>query len=403
MMFSILPKISMLVFLLLACQYDNSLSTCRADSKKEKTIQLKTSKQLLEQIDKELESIFNSKLNLSINNEPTPEDQSNVETVHKESLSKDVEKEISLEGGQNLSSSVDNEILEKTENKEILKSPKHEEGIKENQDIFNPLKQKIANFQMINVADYTKKFGETFEKIKSMKDKALSGGMTSVMEYQKRIDEALEKINMMKENFMKQKVKDEEALKLVDYKKKIDDVFEKINMIKENLMKPKIKDEEVPKVVDDQKALKENSGFIKTEQNAVLPPSLDSMKPIKAKKIVIPNPIGMLDSQIEKILFNTYSYVDACEDNPDISANQLRLVKLKKYGIIISLPFVFALCGAVFFAEESLHFLTVIFFSLGIIISLYNLVKVLKYDIKAHGIHKPVFMDYLKSFKRCIT
>ncbi|CAA9986651.1 Plasmodium exported protein, unknown function [Plasmodium knowlesi strain H] len=371
-MFAILLKISMLVFLPLSCQYDNSSSSCSVNFKRkdgfDPTSQMKTSILLLEEIDKEVESVCDSESIFSKNEERNIGDPSDVQTVYEESLSCDVKKEIPLPSGQNLSCSDNERVLEKGEKTGISKYLAFKKKIKEIEEQLNHSKQKIANIQMLNIENHTKKFGEAFEKIKSTKEKALKAEMINMMEYRKRLDETLEKFNMLKEKLKEQKIMNPEILKMMDH----------------------------------QKALREIRDFVQRKYNADVSSSLNTMKRIRETKALVPNPVGLLDFQIERALFKTCNYIDECEYNPYISRNQYRMLKFKKYGAILALPFVIAFSALGFYADENLYSVIFGFAALSFIIFFYILVKILKYDLRSHGIYKPHFMDYVRSFRRCI-
>ncbi|EUD67835.1 hypothetical protein C922_02024 [Plasmodium inui San Antonio 1] len=205
-----------------------------------------------------------------------------------------------------------------------------------------------------------------------MKEKALSARTTIALEYQKRLHEAVEKINMVKEKLKKQKIMNAEVFKMVVH----------------------------------QKASEEIRDSIKRKYNAVEPSALDSMKHI-TKKEKVPNPVGVKDSKIERKIFKAYCHIDECERNPRISKKQFTLLKIRIYGTILALPFVIVLtalglCAAGFALSETYHFCSLGLCAVSFITFLYILVKVLKYDLRSNGIYKPRFMDYVRSFRRCI-
>ncbi|VUZ93701.1 Plasmodium exported protein, unknown function [Plasmodium vivax] len=374
MMIATLPKAFLLVFLPLPCQYDSGLSSWSTHLKGVNRVsamsQLRNGRLLLAEIDTELESVSDAESTFTKNTKGNSEDLSDVETVYEESLSNDVKEKTPLKSGSNLSYSEDNKKLEEIEKKAISKYQDYKKKMKELEEQLNVMKQKVMSSKMINIADHTKKIGETVEKIKSMKDKVLSEGMTKVVEYQKRLDEALEKINVMKEKLKKQNIMNAELLKMLDH----------------------------------QKALKEVKDFIKTKYDVVVPSALDSMKRIKEKKIKIPNPVGMLDSKIEKKLFETCSYMDEREHDPNISKKQFWILKIKKYGAIFAIPLLVLLPGLGVYGieEDSLRCVLFGFAAVCYLMFFYILVKVLKYDLKSNGVKKPRFKDYVESFKRCI-
>ncbi|CAI7718408.1 Plasmodium exported protein, unknown function [Plasmodium vivax] len=373
MMLAILPKVFLLVFFPLASNCDSGSSSWSTHLKGVNRVsamsQLRTSRLLLAEIDTELESVSDAASILTKNTKGNSEDQSDVETVYSESLSSDVKKKTPSKGGSNLSFSENKKKLEEIEKIALSKYQDYKKKMKELEEQLNVMKQKVMSSKMINIADHTKKIGETVEKIKSMKDKVLSEGMTKVVEYQKRLDEALEKINVMKEKLKKQNIMNAELLKMLDH----------------------------------QKALKEVKDFIKTKYDVVVPSALDSMKRIKEKKIKIPNPVGMLDSKIEEKMFKTYSYMDEREHDPNVSKKQFKILKIKKYGAIMALPFVVILPAlGLYGGDEFCHYFIFLFAAVSFLISFYILVKILKYDLKSNGVKKPRFKDYVESFKRCI-
>ncbi|KJP85041.1 hypothetical protein AK88_05325 [Plasmodium fragile] len=330
--------------------------------------QLRTSRLLLADVDAQPEPVRELESNFPKNKERTPEYPSDVVAVHPESPSKYEYKGISLQDGKNLSYSDDNHILEENKKEQLLKCVQDEQEVETNQEQLNPPQQEITNVKMINAADHKKNFGQVLKDIKTMKVKALNAEITNVMEYKKRIDKELEKINMMLEKFKEQK----------------------------------IMNAEVRKMKDRQKALRGTSYFIKKKCSADVPSGVDSMEGITETEGVVLNPVRMIDSRIEKTLFRTFNYIDECEHNPNITKTQYRLLKIKKYGSILALPFLIALSSLGFYADVSLHWVIFVFCALSFIIFFYILVKTLKYDLKSHGIRKPLFMDYVRSFKRCI-
>ncbi|SCO70989.1 Plasmodium exported protein, unknown function [Plasmodium vivax] len=310
MMFAILPKISLLVFLSLACQYDNGLSSCSEELRKNsvaKTSQQRTSRLLVAEIDEKLKSVSDSKSSLTKNKKGSPENQSDVETVYNESLSSDMKIEILLQGRPDLSYVEDKKILEEIANKAILKYLAQRKRTKELEDQINNLKQKVMNYKMINIAEH-------------------------------------------------------------------------------------------------QKALKEVRDSIKTKYNDVVVPTvLEGMKRMRETNANIPNPVGMLDSKIEKKLFDTYSYMDEREHDPNVSKKQFKILKIKKYGAIMALPFVVILPAlGLYGGDDFCHYFIFLFAAVSFLISFYILVKILKYDLKSNGVKKPRFKDYVESFKRCI-
>ncbi|KJP87316.1 hypothetical protein AK88_02996 [Plasmodium fragile] len=366
-MLAILLKFFMLFILLLVYQYNNSLSSCSINLKRTNSVaatyQLRTSRLLLAEVQAHPESVCELESSTPKNEEPTRQNPSNVVAVHQASPSNDKQKGISLQDGQNLNYSDDSHILEENKKQQILKCVQ-DEKVTQNQELPNPPQQEITNVKMINTENNTEKDRKSAEKADSMKEKALSTEVTNGVECKKEVDVVLEKIKKMQQKF-----NDQEVVKT-----------------------------EVPKKKDDGQASREIKDSMKTKNNNVVFPASDSMKNTTNTKTGIPNPIGMLDSAIEKMIFKGLRYVDKCDRNRNISKTKRYLVRVMVYGGTFALPFIIALAGLAFKAVESLHWVMIIFCCFNIIACIYIFVKIVKYDLRCSGIRKPHFMDYVKTF-----
>ncbi|GAB64902.1 Pv-fam-b protein [Plasmodium cynomolgi strain B] len=302
------------------------------------TSQPRTSRLLIAEIDTEFESLRDLEFNLWKNKERNRADQSDVETAYEESLSNDVKKVISLQGGENLSYYIVKHILEKIENKGILKCLKHEEEIEENQEQLNLLKQKILDSKMNNTEDLQKMI---------------------------------------------------EGLK-------------KINMMNKKLTKLKLMNAEVLKMIDNQKKLREDGGFVQTKLSNTASPALDGMKRISENNKTVRNPIHMPDSKNEKKKFKKHRHMDECQQDPNISKKKSKMIKFIKYYSLFSLSFVIIVSKYSLFGYVVEPIFMFAFAVASILLIFYILMKVLRYDLKSRGIRKPRFKDYMKSFIRSI-
>ncbi|SBS99331.1 Plasmodium exported protein (Pm-fam-a like), unknown function [Plasmodium ovale curtisi] len=109
------------------------------------------------------------------------------------------------------------------------------------------------------------------------------------------------------------------------------------------------------------------------------------------------------DSYLEKKLFKIFCYVDKCENDPNITQKAFNIIKLKKYGPILGVPFSLILLGSIGFVAEAVYPLIFVCAGISIAMFMYILAKTLKYDISSYGITNPGFKEYVASFKRCIA
>ncbi|CAG9482333.1 unnamed protein product [Plasmodium vivax] len=337
MMIATLPRVFLLVFLPLAHNYDSGSSSCSVQLRKNnfaETSQLRTSRLLVADIDTELESVYDSEASFWNIKNRYEEDQSDAETVYEESLAGDEKEKIPLKGRSGLSYTIDKRMLEKIENKGILKCLEHDEEIRENEERLNLLKQKIMNSKIYNAED------------------------------QQKLLEGLEKINMMKEKLTKMKLMNTQVLKMID----------------------------------NQKKLREDGGLVQSKPSKAARSS-DGMR---KKKKSVRNPIRMLDSQIEKKIFEACRYIDECKNDPNISKQKYKMRKFKKYCLLFGLPFVLIVSTFSYLSYDAEPTTMFVFAVAGFMLILYILMKKMRSDKKKRDISKPRFKDHSESSKRSL-
>ncbi|SBT52526.1 Plasmodium exported protein (Pm-fam-a like), unknown function [Plasmodium ovale wallikeri] len=128
-----------------------------------------------------------------------------------------------------------------------------------------------------------------------------------------------------------------------------------------------------------------------------------SSKIFKKKLCSIFRPFKRMDAYIEKKLFKIFYYVDKCEINPNMNQKSFYIIKLKKYGTILSVPIIITLVGLLGLINPATYAVMFTFSNISFGILLYIMMKTLKYEISSRGKTKPGFKEYVASFKRCMS
>ncbi|SBT52529.1 Plasmodium exported protein (Pm-fam-a like), unknown function [Plasmodium ovale wallikeri] len=320
------------------------------------------------------------------------------------------------------------EYVNESENEENIHSDVKEEEIKKEED-----EEKIRLKQMTRELDKLKYVEDLLKirifkaqcKMNNIRGKAALGNLMKKVKLktdtdaEDNVEDSLEKI---KSEYMKDtlKLKEiEEKIHLVqtqilenarysskDPKALLKEVGEKIHLMQTHVL------DNVKHSAKYSKALLKGVGenFISKKSHlvgSVLSSTKEGTTKAKALKKSIFSKFRSFyekDSYLEKKLFKIFCYVDKCENDPNITQKAFNIIKLKKYGPILGVPFSIILLGFFGFIDASILYpLMFVCAGIGFAMFMYILAKTLKYDISSYGITNPGFKEYVASFKRCIA